>query len=237
MTYLRKKEWHDVSHKIHEFYYKSFGFFISHWTFDGTPKYNTYVFSEEIIEFVRELQDIKIKVIPSEVTFECEVSKPNADVHWLCDGQPLKRTGKYEVIADGTIHKLVIHDADGQDEKIYSASTKSNHTKARLIVEAAPEFDLGKLSETLTLKEGRSAVIEVPFRANPQPNVKWQYNKGYLPDKKRMKVDTINNMTSLCLSHVVTDDAGDYTLTLENDFGKGTYNVKVKVLGKLLLFV
>jgi len=39
-------------------------------------------------------------------------------------------------------------------------------------------------------------------------------------------------MTSACIGHVEMADAGTYTVTLENPFGKSTCSIKVKVFGK-----
>ena len=87
------------------------------------------------------------------------------------------------------------------------------------------------MSDSLRLKAGTSAVVEVPFTANPQPTVTWTYNEGKLPDAKRTKDETIIGMTSLTLAKVVRGDTGDYTVTLENDSGSNTITVKVTVVG------
>ena len=90
-----------------------------------------------------------------------------------------------------------------------------------------------QFEEVVTLKRGQSTAFEIPFKGNPQPSVKWTYNEGDLPDKKRMEVQTIHNMTTVRLAKVVRSDTGEYTLTLENPVGKATLTIKMNVLGKL----
>jgi titin len=45
-------------------------------------------------------------------------------------------------------------------------------------------------------------------------------------------MDIIRNMTSLCIGHVKVNDSGTYKLILENEHGKTTLNIKVKVVGR-----
>lgn len=88
------------------------------------------------------------------------------------------------------------------------------------------------MNDTLTLNAGASTAIEIPFTANPQPKVTWNFNNGNLPDPKRIKSQTINNMTSLTMAKVVLKDAGDYKVTLANENGDTSFTIKVIVLGE-----
>ena len=96
----------------------------------------------------------------------------------------------------------------------------------------APSFKKHDVSERMTLRAGASAVLELPFTASPQPEVSWTYKGGRLPDSRRFKEDTINNMTSLSMGKVVAKDAGDFTVTLKNAHGQCSFTVKLTVLGK-----
>ena len=95
---------------------------------------------------------------------------------------------------------------------------------------------LGKLSANygagLTLHAGKSTAIEVPFTAAPQPSVTWKWNGQPLPDPSRTTAHTLDNLTSLTLNRVQRSDAGTYNLVLENNAGKATFAVKVKVIGQ-----
>ena len=91
--------------------------------------------------------------------------------------------------------------------------------------------------ETLVLKEGQSISIEIPYNANPQPKVTWQFNSGPVPITKNLTVDTIRNMTSLCIGHAQAQNAGKYTVNLENPYGKETLTLSVIVLCKLSFYL
>lgn len=99
---------------------------------------------------------------------------------------------------------------------------------------------IGKLDDKfaggITLHAGKSTIIEVPFTGAPQPKVTWQFNgQSQLPDRGRMKVETMHNTTALSLNRVLRSDAGTYSLVLENNNGKATAAVKVKVIGRFIV--
>lgn len=83
----------------------------------------------------------------------------------------------------------------------------------------------------MTIKGGSNAVIEMPFTANPQPKVKWTYNDGKFTDSRRIKEESIHNLTCVTLSKVVRDDSGNYKVELTNEHGSCTFTTKVIVLG------
>ena len=99
---------------------------------------------------------------------------------------------------------------------------------------APPKFSYANMKDTLTLNAGSSTALEIPFTANPLPKVTWTYNGGSLPDKKRFNSQTITCMTSLTMAKVVLKDAGDYTVTMENENGQATFTTKLIVLGELV---
>ena len=89
------------------------------------------------------------------------------------------------------------------------------------------------MSDTLRLKAGASSAIEIPFSGNPQPKVTWTYNDGPMPNK-RIKTETIVNMTSMTLAKVVRSDTGPYKVTLENDSGQCSFTINVIVVGEYI---
>ena len=82
------------------------------------------------------------------------------------------------------------------------------------------------------LKAGSSSAIEIPFSGSPQPQVTWKYKGGKLPDTRRFREETIRNMTSLTMSKVLKTDCGEYSVSLENPFGRNILSIKLVVLGK-----
>ena len=64
-----------------------------------------------------------------------------------------------------------------------------------------------------------------------------QFNASPLLEGRRIQVDTIYNMTCLVISRAERQDAGEYSLTVENAHGSATFRVKVIVLGKCYFYL
>ena len=99
-------------------------------------------------------------------------------------------------------------------------------------ISVPPKFEKHDYKEKIVLKSGASAVLELPFSSSPQPEVTWAFKGGRLPDARRFKHDTIRKMTSLSMAKVVKSDAGEYSVVLENKYGKASFSIKLVVLGE-----
>jgi len=97
----------------------------------------------------------------------------------------------------------------------------------------APMQVMDKYLEPLVLRAGTSAAVEVPFAGSPQPKVTWMIGGQVLRDVRRVRVETIYNLTTLVISRAERSDAGTYTLSLENQLGTSNLTVQVIVLGKI----
>ncbi|ELT96022.1 hypothetical protein CAPTEDRAFT_139799 [Capitella teleta] len=86
-------------------------------------------------------------------------------------------------------------------------------------------------AKPIVLHVGEATVIEVPFRGSPQPRPTWRFEGMHITENRKKYSETIYNMTSLTLSRVALEDAGTYTLLLENNFGSSQMSVRVIVLG------
>ena len=91
--------------------------------------------TEEKFDFIRPLTDQKVTSIPDTVTFDCELSASGLPVEWYRGDRPIRRSDKYEMIAEGAVHKLVIKDVDDRDVGQYSIQVKNKASEANLIVE------------------------------------------------------------------------------------------------------
>ena len=99
-----------------------------------------------------------------------------------------------------------------------------------------PKFILDdSFKDTITLKQGASQTVEVPFIAYPKPKSSVQFNGGAVRDAKRIKPEIVKDKVTLSFNKVQLPDAGEYVLTLANDGGKATLTVTLIVLGKKLI--
>ena len=84
----------------------------------------------------------------------------------------------------------------------------------------------------MILKAGSSSKVELPFTANPQPDVTMGFNGGAVNDAKRITHVTETNLITFVLEKCEQSDAGEYGLTITNQNGSATATIKVIVLGE-----
>jgi len=82
------------------------------------------------------------------------------------------------------------------------------------------------------MNAGTSTTMSTAFSAFPMPKVTLTFNGGDVLDTKRTLFQIGDNKLSFIVREVQKEDAGDYTLTLENEHGKATATIKIYVLGE-----
>jgi len=77
-----------------------------------------------------------------DVTLTCTVSKDDVELTWKKNGQEIKPDGKkFEVVRDGTVHRLVIHDVQLDDDAEYQCCFGDDLSSCKLHVEGnTPTF-------------------------------------------------------------------------------------------------
>lgn len=97
--------------------------------------------TEPPVEFSKPLVDQTVEEEATAV-LECELSRDKADVTWFRDGKEIRKTKKYDMVAEGRIRKLIIKDCTLDDSKTYTCDAKHFKTSAFLSVERKWE-DIG----------------------------------------------------------------------------------------------
>ncbi|VDO91525.1 unnamed protein product [Schistosoma curassoni] len=89
------------------------------------------------------------------------------------------------------------------------------------------------------MKAGEAAVFEIPFVASPKPTVTWSWRPRTRPDAElgsaqtpRFKADVVSGLTSLPVSKVKREDAGEYSVVISNELGEVTVSIELIVLDK-----
>ncbi len=94
-------------------------------------------FTAEAIVFTRDLKDIKItKPGKNKVTFECEISKSGLKIDWYHGERKIRRGEEYDIVADGTVHKLIIEKVEDNMIGEYYARYEKLETNAKLTIES-----------------------------------------------------------------------------------------------------
>uniref|UniRef100_A0A8C4KI97 TITIN protein n=1 Tax=Dromaius novaehollandiae TaxID=8790 RepID=A0A8C4KI97_DRONO len=186
-------------------------------------------------------QDLKVEV-PIK-------GRPKPTVTWVKDGQPLRQTTRVNVsdLTDLTI--LNIKETSKEDSGTYEI-TVANEYNFRICainsegvgepavipgtVIAAdkiepPEIELdADLRKVVTVRASGTLRLFVTIKGRPEPEVKWEKAEGTISD--RAQIEVTGSYTMLVIDNVNRFDSGRYNLTLENNSGKKSAFVNVRVL-------
>merc|ERR1739838_249149 len=109
--------------------------------------------------------------------------QPTPDITWMRFGKEVQRGKKFKVNWDGRIASLLVSDVDDFDAGKYNlyASNKLGYveTEGLIIVEGSPklyENDF-KYTRNMTIRQGQTLRLYVPFHGYPMPTVAWMLNE------------------------------------------------------------
>ena len=93
-----------------------------------------FLFLELPERTVKPLQD-KIALEKHRGFLECQVSRANAKVKWYIKDLEIHPSDKYEILSDGVYQKLIINDANYEDEDTYTCDVFDDKSSAHFFVE------------------------------------------------------------------------------------------------------
>uniref|UniRef100_A0A803TRI1 Titin n=1 Tax=Anolis carolinensis TaxID=28377 RepID=A0A803TRI1_ANOCA len=92
-----------------------------------------------------------------------------------------------------------------------------------------PEIELdADLRKVVTVPASGTLRLFVTIKGRPEPEIKWEKAEGILSD--RAQIEVTSSYTMLVIDNVNRFDSGKYNLTLENNSGKKSAFVNVRVL-------
>ena len=92
-----------------------------------------------------------------------------------------------------------------------------------------PEIELdADLRKVVTVRASGTLRLFVTIRGRPEPEVKWEKAEGTISE--RAQIEVTSSYTMLVIDNVNRFDSGRYNLTLENNSGKKSAFVNVRVL-------
>lgn len=150
---------------------------------------------------------------------------PEAKITWYHDETEINiKEKKYSIEKDGTEQIIRIKEVTRVDAGIYTAKAENEFgsatTKTEMKVKCTPEFT--KKLKNITVVEGDCNVeLAVNVDAYPEPRIKW-YIDGIEIDEKRKEFRRVEEGkdVKLILKEVNTSIQGQYSVKVENDYGK-----------------
>uniref|UniRef100_A0A0K8VP60 Titin n=2 Tax=Bactrocera latifrons TaxID=174628 RepID=A0A0K8VP60_BACLA len=192
------------------------------------------IVEEPLVNFVLPLPDVTIATKGTDAEFTVELSQPDVEVTWYKKAKPIKPNKKHEVFVEGTVRRLVIHDADDDDSGEISCTAANATTASKLCVEeiqTLPIITTDK-DQTIKVKENDDVTMTVKFTGTPKPDAEWSTTKNVVVKNKHLIPTLDEQSASLTIKKVVDDDEGIYTVRLKNPVGEVEATLNLIIMRK-----
>ncbi|CAB1448560.1 unnamed protein product, partial [Pleuronectes platessa] len=158
------------------------------------------------------------------VTFECEVSRTNADVKWFKDNVELKPGKNYGIHSLGRKRTLVISKCTPADAGSYVCRTTDDNTSAKLIVHARDIKIIKKLEDVEVMeKESAAFVCEI---SHDEVDCQWYKGSTKVKVSDNIKMRQEGRTYVLLFKSVSPEDMGDIKFTAEKTSSSAKLKVK-----------
>ncbi|XP_076826396.1 obscurin [Brachyhypopomus gauderio] len=181
--------------------------------------------TEPAAKFIRPLEDVKAPE-KEKVTFECEVSRVNADVKWFKDEDELKPGKKYGVHSQGRKRSFVIQKCSYDDQGQYICKTLDDSTSARLMVHAR-DIKITKQLQDLEVTEKESAVFVCEV-SHDEVDGQWYKDEVKLKPGDNIKIRQEGRTFILLFKSAKAEDAAE--ITFKAEAASSAAKLKVKEL-------
>ncbi|XP_041965057.1 obscurin isoform X3 [Alosa sapidissima] len=160
------------------------------------------------------------------VTFECEVSRANADVKWFKNDMELKPGKDIAIRSQGCKRILLIHKCTYEDQGEYLCCTADDNTAATLTVHAR-DIKIVKPLEDIEVieKESASFVCEI---SHDEVEGKWHKDGALLKSRDNIKIRQEGKTFVLLFKSVTIEDASEIKFSAEN--ASSTAKLRIKEL-------
>ncbi|XP_073347535.1 obscurin [Pagrus major] len=160
------------------------------------------------------------------VTFECEVSRTNADVKWFKDDVELKPGKNFGIHSLGRKRSLVINKCTPEDAGTYICRTTDDNTSAKLTVKAR-DIKIVKKLENVEVMEKESAAFVCEI-SHDEVECQWFKGSTKLKVGDNIKMRQEGRTYVLLFKSVTPEDMGEIKFTA--DKASSTAKLKVKEL-------
>ncbi|XP_069717351.1 obscurin-like protein 1 isoform X2 [Phaenicophaeus curvirostris] len=166
-------------------------------------------------------------VVGEDLVLACELSRPDATVRWLRDGQEVQLDERVQIEACGALRQLTIHGAQPSDSGCYICDAVSDRAVTSVEVSAPPVCIVNKedAQSPLEVLEGDSVTLVA--RLVPETAVaQWQKDGQTLHSGGRLLVCSEGPARSLTIKQVELQDSGIFLCDAGDDEVHFTLHVK-----------
>nr|XP_046260549.1 obscurin-like isoform X4 [Scatophagus argus] len=157
-----------------------------------------------------------ILVAGDDLILECEVSRPNATVQWLCNGKILKPDTRVQIDSYDVVRKLVLSGLQPSDSGKYICDAIDD--KLITIVEVQEpqvKFVNKEAGKNIVAYENESVTL-CAIVSRERTNVRW-LKDGQLLNEDNIHISSEGNTHKLTINPLQLSDSGEYVCDVNTD--------------------
>ncbi|XP_044525377.1 obscurin-like protein 1 [Gracilinanus agilis] len=178
------------------------------------------------LAIVKGLQDLEVMEGDS-ATFECELSRTQADLTWDKDGQELSPSPRLRIQALGSRRLLQLRCCGPKDAGTYSCSVGNSQASAACLTVRKKEVSVLLELKPVKAREGDGATFKCTV-SKPDIPGSWQLGGRVLRPGGRVRIRQEGNLHSLVLSELQAEDSGE--IQFQAGQAKSSTQLEVEVL-------
>ncbi|XP_069875078.1 contactin-3 isoform X2 [Dipodomys merriami] len=177
--------------------------------------------------WVQLIKDVEIAV-EDNLYWECRASgKPKPSYRWLKNGEALVLEERIQ-IENGA---LTISNLNVTDSGMFQCIAENKHglvySSAELkVVASAPDFSRNPMKKLVQVQVGSLVILDCKPRASPRALSSWKKGDAMVQEQERI---SLLSDGGLRIANVTKADAGAYTCTAENQFGRANGTTRLVV--------
>ncbi|XP_041940393.1 obscurin-like protein 1 isoform X4 [Alosa sapidissima] len=174
-----------------------------------------------------EMDRNKFVEVGNPIVLYCELSDPEAPVHWYKNGVELHSGEGLAIQSEGTMRRIVIQSAEFSHSGVYSCDAIDDVIRFNVEVEAPPaRFSLLPDSErSKSIEVGRPIVLQCEL-SDPTAQVYWYKDGTKLQQQSGLSIQTDGNKRTLVVQSAEFCHSGIYSCKAKGDAVQ--FNVDVK---------
>ncbi|KAM4558643.1 obscurin isoform 4-T4 [Odontesthes bonariensis] len=176
-----------------------------------------------------------ILVAGDDLILECEVSRQNASVEWLRNGEILQPSTRVTIHSDDVVRKLVLSGLQPSDSGEYICdATDDKLVTVVEVQEPRAKFVNKEARDTISAHENESVTL-CAIVSHERANVRW-LKDGQLLNEDNIYISSEGNTHKLTINPLQLSDSGEYVCDISTDemlFSLLVKEMKVKFIRRL----
>ncbi|XP_061902761.1 obscurin-like protein 1 [Entelurus aequoreus] len=152
------------------------------------------------------------------IVLEVQVSRPNAGVKWLLNGQTIKESSSATMTEDGLIRRLTIHSPSVEDSGTYSCDAVNDRLDFQVQISEPPVKILRKsdIDTNLKVLSSDDIVLECEL-SSTDAKTKWYKDGSRIEGDGRFCEEEEGAFRSLVILNAELGDSGEYFMDAGDD--------------------